>query len=349
MPWYLNLHDKQDVLSFTKFLTNHAGHEWKKIMPQLLRIRQMQLKNDSIQGTWQARTTEEKIAEILCNYGHGRKGTGHNPDGTTYEVELSQFFKDIQEALGRWLPTVIEQTVAETDASPGYSDARDPRYFAIAATKLANNRAVAAKGPLTRNSSIDMILALMGSVGDKYDPDLEEFYVQFRRYAAQQAAKQYEEEVAAQDKARLDKTAAKTIKSMRDHQKMKLDGSGLKGAHESGKFWLLGRAIDGMPILLVSSKEEKAIDGTYISQAGGLASGSNPGMCTGTFSQDKKAGRIFFILEQGQTQTPVLVSALSSMGVERDSVILLPAGRSAWAAATAAPAAAAAPSLSPRK
>ena len=327
MPWYLNILERTDVAAFSKYLANNAGHDWKRIMPQLLRIRQVQLKNDQILGTWQARTPEGRIAEILASFGHGRTRKGHNLDGTSYDVELDQFSKDIQQALGRWLTTVIEPAVAATDQV--VSDVRDPRYQETVATNLARNRAIAPLGPITNNRSVDLMLLAMGSVADTYDGDLEDFYVQFRRYAAQQAAKQYEEQVAAQDEARLDKTAAKTIKSMRDHQKMKLDGAGLKGAHESGKFWLLGRAIDGMPILLVSSKEEKAIDGTYISQAGGLASGSNPGMCTGTFSQDKKAGRIFFILEQGQTQKPVLVSALSSMGVKRDSVFLLPAGGSA--------------------
>lgn len=327
MPWYLNILERTDVAAFSKYLANNAGHDWKRIMPQLLRIRQVQLKNDQILGTWQARTPEGRIAEILASFGHGRTRKGHNLDGTSYDVELDQFSKDIQQALGRWLTTVIEPAVAATDQV--VSDVRDPRYQETVATNLARNRAIAPLGPITNNRSVDLMLLAMGSVADTYDRDLEDFYVQFRRYAAQQAAKQYEEQVAAQDEARLDKTAAKTIKSMRDHQKMKLDGAGLKGAHESGKFWLLGRAIDGMPILLVSSKEEKAIDGTYISQAGGLASGSNPGMCTGTFSQDKKAGRIFFILEQGQTQKPVLVSALSSMGVKRDSVFLLPAGGSA--------------------
>lgn len=337
MAWYLNIRDKTDVLAFNRYLSNHAGHELKKVMPQLLRIRQMQLKNDQIMGTWQAQTTEAKIAEVLCTYGHGRKRTARNADDTTYELgELSQFMQEIQQALGQWLPTVIEKTVTETDASPGHTDRRDPQYYAIAATKLANNKAIRPLGPLTNNTSIDLMLALMGSVGDKYDPELEEYYVQFRQYAAQQAAKQYEEQMAKQDVARLDKTALKTIKNIRQHQKMKLDGAVVKGGHETGNFWLLSRSIDGMPILLVSSAGDKDIKDSYVSQASGLASASNPGVCTGSFVQDKKAARIRFMVEHGQTQTPVFASALTSMGVRRNTVQSMPAGRSAWAASTAA-------------
>jgi hypothetical protein len=338
MAWYLNIRERPDVAAFTKYLSNNAGHEWKRIMPQLLRIRQVQLKNDQILGTWQARTPEGRIAEILCSFGHGRTKKGHNPDGTSYDVELDQFTKDIQRALGRWLSTVIEPAVAATDQGGGFSDARDPRYQEIAATHLARNRAIGPLGPITRNASIDLILQAMGSVADTYDRELEEYYVQFRQYAAQQAARQYEEQVAAQDQARLDKTAVKTLKDIRQHQKMKLDGSGLKGGHEAGNFWLLCRSIDGMPILLVSSTGDKAIKDGYVSQATSLASASNPGVCTGSFVQNKKAGRIRFMVEQGQTQTPVFASALTSMGVRRNTVQSLPAGRSAWAASTAQPA-----------
>jgi hypothetical protein len=330
MSWYLKLNGKEDVVPFTKYLTNHAGHEWKKIMPQLLRIRQVQLKNDQIPGTWQSKTPEGKIAELLCTYGHGRTLTVHNPDGTTSEMEVSQFVKDIHNVLGRWLPSVIEQTVIETEKDPATpSSPRDPKYYAIAATKLANNKNVRALGPITKNATIDLILNLMGSVGDKYDPELEELYVQFRRYATQQAARQYEEAAANQDKAKLDTTAVKALKKIRDHQKMKLDGSGVKGAHAAGNFWLLGRAIDGMPILLVSSKEEKEISESYISQATNLASASNATVCTGSFAQDKKANQISFTVERGQTQTPVFVSALTAMGVRRGTVVSAP-GALAW-------------------
>jgi hypothetical protein len=335
MPWYLNIRERQDVLAFTQYLNNNAGHEWKKIMPQLLRIRQVQLKNDSILGTWQARTPEGRIAELLCSFGHGRTRKGHNADGTTYDVELDQFSKDIQQALGRWLTTVIEPAVAATDQGGGYSDFRDPKYQEIAATHLAKNRAIGPLGPITRNASIDLMLQAMGSVADSYDRELEDYYIQFRQYAAQQAARQYEEQMANQDQARLDKSAVKAIKNIRQHQKMKLDGSGLKGGHEAGNFWLLSRSIDGMPILLVSSTGEKAVKDSYVGQATGLASASNPGVCTGSFSQDKKSGRILFMVQQGQTQTPVLASALSAMGVRRKTVQSLPAGRSAWAASTA--------------
>ena len=332
MPWYLELQNLQDVIAFTKYLANNAGHEWKKIMPQLLRIRYLECKNDSIPATWQAKTPEGKIAELLCTYGHGRTVTQHNPDGSTSQGEVSQFVQDIHHALGRWLPSVIEQTVTETDNDPAApSNARDPRYYAIAATKLANNKNVRALGPLTKNASIDLILHLMGSVADEYDPELEELYIQFRRYARQQAALQYEEQVANQDQARLDKTAVKAIKKIRDHQKMKLDGSGLKGLHAAGNFWLLVRSIDGMPILLVSSKEEKAIKDGFVSEASGLASAGNGAVCTGSFRQDKKAGEIFFTVEQGQTQTPVFVSALTSMGVRRATVASSP-GPSNWRA-----------------
>jgi hypothetical protein len=337
MPWYLNIRERPDVLAFTQYLNNNAGHEWKRIMPQLLRIRQVQLKNDAILGTWQARTPEGRIAEILCSFGHGRTRKGHNPDGTSYDVELDQFSKDIQQALGRWLSTVIEPAVAATDQAGGFSDVRDPRYQQIAATQLARNRAIGPLGPITNNRSIDLMLQAVGSVADTYDRELEDYYVQFRQYAAQQAARQYEDQVARQDQARLDKTAVKMIKTIRDHQKMKLDGS-LRGGHESGNFWLLSRSIDGMPILLVSSSGETAIKDNYISQATGLASASRPDVCTGTFLQDKKLGRIRFMVQQGQTQTPVFASALSAMGVRRKTVESLPAGRSAWAASTAAPA-----------
>jgi hypothetical protein len=343
MPWYLNIRERQAIASFSQYLNNNAGHDWKKVMPQLLRIRQVQLKNDAILGTWQARTPEGRIAEILCSFGHGRTRKGYNRDGTSYDVELDQFSKDIQQALGRWLTTVIEPAVAATDQGGGCSDFRDPKYQEIAATHLARNRAIAPLGPITRNASIDLMLSAMGSVADRYDPDLEDYYTQYRQYAAQQAARQYEEQMANQDQARLDKTAMKTIKKIRDHQKMKLDGSGLKGSHESGNFWLLSRSIDGMPILLVSSTGEKAIKDSYVGQATSLASASNPGVCTGTFSQDKKSGRILFMVEQGQTQTPVLASALSAMGVRRKTVQSLPAGRSAWAASTAAAAAPSSP------
>jgi len=338
MPWYLNIRERQDVLAFTQYLNNNAGHERKKIMPQLLRIRQVQLKNDSILGTWQARTPEGRIAEILCSFGHGRTRKGHNTDGTTYDVDLDQFSKDIQQALGRWLSKVIEPAVAATDQGGGFSDVRDPRYQEIAASHLAGNRAITALGPITRNASIDLMLQAMGSVADNYDRELEEYFIQFRQYAAQQAARQYEEQMARQDQARLDKSAVKIIKNIRQHQKMKLDGSGLKGGHEAGNFWLLSRSIDGMPILLVSSTGEKGIKDSYVGQATGLASASNPGVCTGSFSQDKKSGRILFMVEQGQTQTSVLASALSAAGVRRKTVQSLPAGRSAWAASTAAPA-----------
>jgi hypothetical protein len=336
MPWYLNIRERQDVAAFSQYLNNNAGHDLKRTMPQLLRIRQVQLKNDQILGTWQARTPEGRIGEILASFGHGRTRKGHNADGTSYDVELDQFAKDIQQALGRGLTTVIEPAVAATDRGGGFSDVRDPRYQEIVATHLARNRAIAPLGPITNNRSIDLMLQMMGSVADTYDRELEDYYIQFRQYAAQQAARQYEEQVARQDQARLDKTAVKMIKTIRDHQKMKLDGSGFKGGHEEGNFWLLSRSIDGMPILLVSSTGEKAIKDTYISQANGLASASRPDICTGSFLQDKKSGRIRFMVQQGQTQTPVFASALSAMGVRRRTIESLPAGRSAWAASTAA-------------
>lgn len=338
MPWYLNIRERQEVASFSQYLNNNAGHDWKKVMPQLLRIRQVQLKNDQILGTWQARTPEGRIAEILCSFGHGRTRKGHNTDGTTYDVELDQFSKDIQQALGRWLTTVIEPAVAATDQGGGFSDVRDPRYQEIAATHLARNRSIAPLGPITQNRSIDLIFQVMGSVADNYDRELEDYYAQYRQYAAQQAARQYEEQMAAQDQARLDKTAVKMLKTIRQHQKMKLDGSGLKGGHDAGNFWLLSRSIDGMPILLVSSAGDKDIKDTYISQANGLASASRPDVCTGSFLQDKKAARIRFMVDRGQTQTPVFASALTAMGVRRNTVQSMPAGRSAWAAATAQPA-----------
>jgi hypothetical protein len=335
MAWYLNIRQRADVAAFVGYLNNNAGHEWKKIMPQLLRIRQVQLKNDQILGVFQARTPEGRIAEIICSFGHGATRKGHNPDGTTYDVELDQFSKDIRQALGRWLSAVIEPTVAAVDKGGGFSDSRDPRYQELAAAHLARHRAIGPLGPLTSNPSIDLIMHAMGTVADTCDRELEEYYTQFRQYAAQQAARQYEEEMARQDLIRLDNVAVKAIKNIRQHQKMKLDGAVVKGGHDTGNFWLLSRSIDGMPILLVSSAGDKDIKDSYVSQASGLASASNPGVCTGSFVQDKKAGRIRFMVEQGQTQTPVFASALTSMGVRRNTVQSMPAGRSAWAASTA--------------
>jgi hypothetical protein len=161
----------------------------------------------------------------------------------------------------------------------------------------------------------------MGEVADIFDVGLEDLYDNFRQYATQQAARQYEEEAARRDEARLDKTARKAIKEMRTHQRMKLDGS-IKGGHPSGNFWLLVRSIDGLPILLVSSKEEKDIKDGFVQHATQLASVSNGTVCTGTFKQDKNASRISFTLERGQTQTPVFVSALNAMGVTRRTVDL---------------------------
>src|SRR5262249_53004468 len=50
------------------------------------------------------------------------------------------------------------------------------------------------------------------------------------------------------------KKTAKRLRKLRKHQRMKLDGSllGARGGHDRGRFWLLTRAVDNRPILLVS-------------------------------------------------------------------------------------------------
>jgi hypothetical protein len=335
MTWYLELGSKAGVLQFSRYLNDTAGLELKKVMAQLLRIRQIQLKNDAIPGTWQGKTPEARIAEILCSFGHDRMVI--LPDGTSQAAAVGDFERDIRAALGRWYTTVVAKTVRETESDPAApGDARDPQYFALAAVKLANNPNIRALGPLTANTSIDMIMKLMGGECDLYDEILDNLWEDCKRHAAQLAARAYEEKNAELDATKLSATAMKAISKIRGHQKMKLDGSAfisVKGAHEDGKFWMLNRCIDGMPILLVSSDATKDVKDDFIGEAMSMASASDSSFCNGTFTQNRKANEIRFHIQSGQTQTPMFLSALNAMNVRRASVLSAPAAN-AWAAAT---------------
>ena len=335
MTWYLELGGKDGVLQFNRYLNDTAGLELKKVMAQLLRIRQIQLKNDAIPGTWQGKTPEARIAEILCAFGHNRTVT--LPDGTQQAAAISDFERDIRAALGRWHGAVVVPTVQETETDPACpGDPRDPRYFAMAAQKLANNRTVKTRGPLIANSTIDIIMKLMGDVAGVYDDVLDNLWDECKRHAQQLAARQYAENMAQLDASKLNSTAMKAINKIRDHQRLKLNGTPLinvKGGHDDGKFWMLIRSIDGMPILLVSSDATKDIKDAFVGEAKSMASASDASCCTGTFTQNRKTNEIRFHVITGQTQTPMFVSALNAMGVRRASVLSAPAAN-AWAAAT---------------
>ena len=335
MTWYLELGGKEAVLQFSRYLNDTAGLELKKIMAQLLRIRQIQLKNDAIPGTWQGKTPEARIAEIICAFGHDRMMI--LPDGSSQAAPVGDFERDVRAALGRWYMTVVARTVRDTEADPAVpGDARDPQYFAMAAVKLANNPNVKGLGPLTANTSIDLIMRLMGGACDVYDDILDNLWDDCKRHAAQLAAKAYGDNMVALDATKLNATAVKAIRKIRDHQRMKLNGTALinvKGGHDDGKFWMLNRSCDGMPILLVSSDATKDIKDDFIGEAMSMSSASDSAFCTGTFTQSRKSNEIRFHVQTGQTQTPMFLSALNAMDVRRATVLSAPAAN-AWAAAT---------------
>ena len=56
---------KAGVLQFSSYLNDFAGLALKKIMAQRLCVRQIQLTNDAIPGTWQGKTPDARIAEDI--------------------------------------------------------------------------------------------------------------------------------------------------------------------------------------------------------------------------------------------------------------------------------------------
>ena len=118
----------------------------------------------------------------------------------------------------------------------------------------------------------------------------------------------------------LNANAVKAIRRSRDHQHMKLNGTALinvKGGPDDGKFWILNRSCDVMPILLVSSAWSNDIKDAFIGEAMSMSSASGSACCTGTFTQNRKANDIRFHFQTGRTQAPMLVSERSAMGGRR--------------------------------
>lgn len=327
MSWYLELQGLTDVAAFARYI-NNTDPALKKVMPQILRIRQLQLGRDDIAGTWQSKTPERRVAELFCSYGHGQKVKVEIVGGQQVQsaIEHDPFDKCVREHIGRWV-RVCEDIVKATETDPRRpSSPRDPNYYAIAAEKLAAHKTVAALGPITGNQSIRAVLDLMASAADEWNDIVEEAYQRFRRHASEQAARDYADQMRQQDEARLDKTTVKALAAMRSHQKMKLDGKflGIKGGHDDGNFWMLERAIDGRPILLVSSKSDKDIDGGFVGKATSMASAMGCVVITGQYSQDTKANEIRFFVITGQTQTPMFAAAMDAIGAKGRKVLSAP-------------------------
>jgi hypothetical protein len=70
MAWYEELSSLKDVASFSVYITKTCGKEMGKVMPQCLRMKQLVV-GDRVFGTWQTKTKQDRIAELLTSFGHG--------------------------------------------------------------------------------------------------------------------------------------------------------------------------------------------------------------------------------------------------------------------------------------